>query len=167
MTRQLPADCLNEIFKYLEYKVALHSCLLVNHLWFEVSVRILWRDVYKYNIPLPRKSLILNTLIACLPKESKDFLYKNEILISTSIWKTPLFNYASFFKVLSICEMDQMIQYVLENQQPIITSRSLNYNKYLVSQEIFKMFMKQISSLKVLKYESIDSIENISNVTFT
>ncbi len=34
MPCQLPADCLNDIFKYLEDEMAfLHSCLLVNRLW--------------------------------------------------------------------------------------------------------------------------------------
>src|SRR4051812_15091509 len=71
---QLPIDCLNEIFEYLkDDKVSLHSCLLVNHLWCEVSVRILWRDVCKYN-----KSY--DTLISCLPNESKEILSKNELL---------------------------------------------------------------------------------------
>ena len=32
MPCQLPADCLNEVFEYLEDKVDLRSCLLVNHL---------------------------------------------------------------------------------------------------------------------------------------
>ncbi len=170
MTCQIPSDCLDEIFEYLylEDKFTLHSCLLVNCLWCESSVRILWKDVYKFTVPMPHKSKILNTLIACLPDESKDLLHKNEIFVSTQTWKPPLFNYASFCKVLSICEMDQMVQHVLENQSPN-TSKSLNYKKYSISQEIFKMFMKEISSLKELKYTTIDSvgsIKRISNITF-
>ena len=55
-----------------------------------------------------------------------------------------------------------MIQQVLESQQS--TSRSLSYCKYLILQEILKMFMKQISSLKELEY---NSAENLTNVAFT
>ena len=85
---KLPADCLNEIFEYLEKDEAtLHSCLLVNRLWCEVSVRILWRSIRNYS-----------TLIACLPNESKEILYKNEIIFSTLTSKPPIFNYASFCK---------------------------------------------------------------------
>src|SRR5947207_265809 len=66
---QLPADCLNEIFEYLEEDVVtLRSCLLVNRLWCEVSVGFLWRNIRNYN-----------TLIACLPNESKEILYKGGI----------------------------------------------------------------------------------------
>src|SRR5436305_865640 len=71
---QLSADCLNEIFEYLENDaVTLRSCLLVNRLWCKVSVRILWRRIRNYN-----------TLIACLPNDSKDILFKNGVITSTS-----------------------------------------------------------------------------------
>src|SRR3984957_2417455 len=97
MPCQLPADCLNEIFEYLEKdKVALHSCLLVNRLWCEVSVRILWRNVSNY------KTSNFKTLISCLPDESKEILTNNGIIISTPTSKPSIFNYASFCKVLSI-----------------------------------------------------------------
>ena len=53
MPRQLPADCLTEAFDYLEEdKVTLLSCLLVNHLWCKVSVRILWRHIDNCNIKI-------------------------------------------------------------------------------------------------------------------
>src|SRR5581483_4005147 len=74
---QLPVDCLNEIFEYLENeKVTLLSCLLVNHLWCEISVRILWKNFRNYY------PLNFRTLIACLPNESKEILRNNEIIIS-------------------------------------------------------------------------------------
>ena len=67
----LPSDCLNGIFEYLEDdKISLRSCLLVNRLWCEVSVRILWRSIKNYN-----------TLIACLPNESKEILIRMELLL--------------------------------------------------------------------------------------
>src|SRR5947209_1997084 len=107
---QLPTDCLNEIFEYLEEdKVTLRSCLLVNRLWCEVSVRILWRSIRNYN-----------TLIACLPDESKEILSKNGIIISTS--KSPMFNYASFCKVLSVYQVSSEL---LKNQQ-LISPQDLN-----------------------------------------
>src|SRR6059058_5009720 len=106
MPRQLPADCLNEIFEYLEQdRVTLCSCLLVNRLWCEVSVRILWRNIRNYN-----------TLITCLPNESKEILYKDGIMTSTSTSRPPMFNYATFCKVLSIHQVDCRIRQLLRNQ---------------------------------------------------
>ena len=62
------------------------------------------------SVILPDSSLkILSTLISCLPSESKELLHKNGIFISTPTSKPPLFNYASFFKVLSIEKIDEII----------------------------------------------------------
>src|SRR6266542_4888605 len=172
MVCQLPTDCLNEIFEYLEeYKISLRSCLLVNCLWCEVAVRILWRNIWNFQYSLhynPYRThvplAILSTLIACLPNESKNLLNKNGILIQTPTSKTPLLNYISFIQILSIRRIDQIIEDALK-YQPINTLQSLNYNKYLVSQELFKTFMNQISSLKTLDYDLF--ISNVQNIPFT
>src|SRR4051794_19307303 len=104
---QLPIDCLNEIFEYLDNDdISLYSCLLVNRLWCEISVRILWRNIRNYRI-----------LIACLPKESKEILYENGILIPTS--KPPIFNYASFCKFLSVDQVNHKIKTLLKKRQLI------------------------------------------------
>src|SRR6266516_8015246 len=148
---QLFADCLNEIFEYLEDdKVTLNSCILVNRLWCEVSVRIFWRNVENYSISN------FSTLIACLPNESKEILNENEIIISTPTSKFPTFNYASFCKVLSINKVHNMIKKILKNQQSI-SPQNLNNNTHIVVREICKMFMNQISSLKrvyIFQYRS-------------
>src|SRR6266496_5393087 len=99
MPCQLPADCLNEIFEYLEKdKVALHSCLLVNGLWCEVSVRILWRNIWIVNFlnyNRLKQTSILNTLIANLSNKSKKNLHEKGILHSVQISNTSLFDYTS------------------------------------------------------------------------
>src|ERR1051326_1732977 len=120
---QLPADCLNEIFECLkEDKVTLHSCLLVNRLWCEVSVRILWTSVWNYK-----------TLIACLPNESKEILYKNGIIPSISTLKSPLFNYVAFIRNLEIGNIIKYIFSSLNYPTPMIPYTS--YNRYITAQE--------------------------------
>ncbi len=95
-----------------------------------------------------------HTLIACLPNESKEVLRKNEIIISISISKPPLFNYVSFIKNLSIYDINYHIKKILENHQHI-TSQNLNndQNIEVVTQEIYKMLMNQVS-LNSLSYYS-------------
>ena len=106
---QLPADCLNNIFEFLEWKKnTLYSCLLVNRLWCEISVRILWRNVLDNELPKG----IFNTLFAFLSDESKELLHENGIVISTL--KSPLFNYISFCNVLSITAIDEAIDDFLD-----------------------------------------------------
>ena len=160
MSCQLPIDCINEIFKYLEKdRITLHSCLLVNRLWCKIFVRILWGNLlyfrcefradFRYEVSLQ----ILNTLLACLPKESKDLLQENGIFISTS--KPPLFNYASFCKALTIKIIGKMIGYFLiDTRRPTLPT---NFEFTLLLQEIMKMFMRQIPALKEL--DMIDYFE--------
>src|SRR2546430_15132670 len=127
---KLPADCLNVIFEYLEEdEETLRSCLLVNRLWCEVSVGILWKSIRNYN-----------TLIACLPNESKEILYKNGIITSTSTSNNPMFNYSSFCKALSVYQIKKEIGKLLKNQQSI---SSQDLKNIIVIQEIFKLLMNQ------------------------
>jgi hypothetical protein len=153
MACQLPTECLNEIFENLveEDNLTLYSCLLVNRFWCKIAVRILWRNILNFKGSHRRRSLtlrrslrvvtsILSTLIACLPNESKELLYKNKIFISTPTSNPPLFNYSEFCKVLSINEITEIVNDVLEN-----------YNDLVVN-EIIKMFTNQISSLKKFTY---------------
>ncbi|CAB4397451.1 unnamed protein product [Rhizophagus irregularis] len=98
------------------------------------------------------------TLIACLPITSKEILYNNGIVISTPTLKTPAFNYASFCKVLSVNRVYYKIEKLLENQQNISPQSLKNYTP-VVAQEIFQMFMKEISSLRKLCCSSDISTE--------
>ncbi|CAB4479099.1 unnamed protein product [Rhizophagus irregularis] len=145
----LPTECLHEILRHFENNIStLHSCLLVNRLWCRISVRILWRNVWNYkdNIIIREHLLkvstsILITLISCLPNDSKEILYKNEISILTpTLRRSPLFNYAEFCKVLSIDSLFGMVQKILKNECSVLMD------------EFIKMFVNQISSLEKLTY---------------
>src|SRR6266536_1606925 len=129
---QLTADCLYEIFEYLEDDGnTLYSCLLVNRLWCEVSVRFLWRTIRNYN-----------TLIACLPNESKEILHNNKIIFSTSSSKPPIFNYVSFCKSLSVNIVKHRIRKLLNNEQPHVSAQNLK--NIVLQEEIFKLLMSQV-----------------------
>ena len=138
---QIPADCLSGIFEYLYGdKASLYSCLLVNRLWCKISVKILWRNSCTANF---------RTLISCFPNESKEILSKNGIIISPPTPKYPVFNYASFCKILPIDRVYHKLRLVLKKQQSI-SLQDLNGNSVIVTQEILKLFVKQIHSLKNL-----------------
>jgi hypothetical protein len=146
MACQLPIECLDEIFEHLEKdKLTLYSCLLVNRLCCKIAVKILWRNILDFKSSYQERSLrvassIFNTLIACLPNESKELIHKNEISIPTSTSNPPLFNYVEFCKVLSI------------NEITIIVYKVLRSRNGLVANEIIKMFTNQNSSLKKFTY---------------
>src|SRR3954453_20295198 len=136
---KLLADCLNEIFEYLEEdKVTLYSCLLVNRLWCEVSVGILWRSIRNYN-----------TLVACLPNESKKILNQNRIITSASTASNPpMFNYPSFCRVLSVFQVRYNIGQLLGRQQFVLSPNLSS----IIMRELFKLLMNQISTLKKLQF---------------
>ncbi|CAI2171094.1 11370_t:CDS:1 [Funneliformis geosporum] len=133
---QLTSDCMEKIFENLEYE-DIHSCLLVNRTLCKYSVPILWRTIWNYN-----------TLIASLPNESKNILNKNEINFINPNSIPPLFNYTEFIKSLSIDEIDKKIERLLKHHK----SPNINYNKYIVTREIFKMCMNKIYSLRELSF---------------
>ncbi|RIA83782.1 hypothetical protein C1645_833262 [Glomus cerebriforme] len=151
MPCQLPADCLNEIFEYLDDKKTLHSLLFVNRLCCKISIRILWRNFWKYRIVDIDLGRCLNILVACLPNESKELLLKNGIFISTPTSKPSLFNYPAFCKVLSINKICLIVNDVLE-KIPITSLLSKKDRNYLIINEIIKMFITQSYSLKELTF---------------
>src|SRR5687768_3499127 len=123
---QLFADCLNEVFEYLD-DVDLRSCLLVDRFWCEVTLPILWRHVQNYN-----------TLVTCLPNGSRQLLLGHSIIIST---KPPTFNYVSFVKEIYLNE-------VVKRHE---TLGELNDNQLrLVIIELLKMIMNQ-TTLKTIR----------------
>ncbi|GBC10028.1 hypothetical protein RclHR1_00930006 [Rhizophagus clarus] len=162
MVYRLPADCISEIIEYLEEdKYTLYSCLLANRLWCEISVKVLWRNVWSFyqQRPLRVALSILSTLIACLPSESKELFHKNQILIPTPTSKSPLFNYAAFCKVLLTHKIIRLVDDFFKGSLSV-NSLSLKNRKDLVVNEIIKMFAKQIYSLRKMTYYC-------SNINFT
>ncbi|GES91878.1 hypothetical protein GLOIN_2v1669850 [Rhizophagus clarus] len=116
--------------------------------------------------PLRVSKSILSTLFACLPNESKELLNKNKIFISTPTSKSPLFKYAEFYKVFSINKIVIIVNTELENETSNnIISLSLEDRKYLVANEIIKMFTNQISSLKKLTCNYYQSCKDFSMCT--
>ena len=151
---QLPFDCIDEIFEYLkDDKTTLRSTLLVNRIWSENSVRFLWRNVSDYNI------FHIRTLVACLPNKSKEILYNNGIITSSSTSKhSSMFNYASFCKVLSVNQVNGKVYQLLDENRQSTTSQNLD----IVIREIFKLLMNQISSLKEIEYITPLNIPNFT-----
>ena|SRR5581483_7213696 len=75
--------------------------------------------------------------------------HNHGIITPVPIPKPPMFSYAAFCKKVSVCAVDHKIRNHLNNP-PSISLQNLNNKVFLVMQEIFKLFMKQISSLKSL-----------------
>jgi hypothetical protein len=100
-------------------------------------VRIFWNNIRNYY-----------TIIACLPNDSKEILCKIGFNNLISSLKPLIFNYVSFCKVLSINKVYYKIGELLKNQKSNSLQEDIYNNEHIVIQEICKMLMNQISSLK-------------------
>jgi len=135
--------------------ISLHSCLLVNKQWSEISVEILWKDIYKiqanalelYGIELEDESdqNILSTLYSCLSKESKELLIQNEIMIDPPMIESPRYDYPGYCKYLDAGYINQLIIVHLGEESKI-------YERTLLKQEIYQLFIRQSSSFCYLHF---------------
>src|ERR1044072_6840202 len=144
MSQQLPADCFDQIFEcydesqsmttfqQMENQRALRSCLLVSRLWCQSSVRILWRNIQNYQ-----------TLMDCLPDESKKILRENQIKTS----RPPSFHYVDFVKTLSTNQMVNGVRTFLKDHPSV--DAFYDETTLVIIREMFKMFLDQ-TSLKTL-----------------
>src|SRR5690348_16159552 len=88
-------------------------------------------------------------LIACLPNESKEILSRSGITILTPTPKPPIFDYASFCKRLSISQVHSKLRRFLKKQLSF-SPQILIEKADILTQEILKLFVEQIPSLKKL-----------------
>ncbi|CAG8506990.1 2496_t:CDS:1 [Acaulospora morrowiae] len=175
MASGLPSDILTEIFENLEDEnVTLFSCLLVKRSWCEAIVPILWRnplkDVYEKNkneLPIMvqcgynqilciKKNLIylLRTLLLCLSNESKDLLSKSGYELSNDVLRRPRYDYASYCRYISTADISMLIWNGMN--QKYACDPFFNYMMFLVTQEIYKLFLEKSTKIFQLSLMSGD-----------
>ncbi|EXX50468.1 hypothetical protein RirG_270530 [Rhizophagus irregularis DAOM 197198w] len=125
---------------------SLYSCLLINKEWCRLVVPILW-ERYPYSNCEESQEKYCNTILSCLPTSSKQLLIDNYISLPSTILSEPLtFNYVGFCKFLSNDIIDKIMNFVFEGQ-----ALNVNFSKnYLLSQEIYKLFIRQCEGIKRL-----------------
>ncbi|CAG8698553.1 2759_t:CDS:2 [Dentiscutata erythropus] len=102
----IPADCIEEIVEFLENNIrTLHSCLLVNRLWCQIVVPVLWRQPFRYKRFNPSSNLLQTywscMTIDCISIEDKLILQEFNIKLPDSNQSSVIFNYPSFIKRLN------------------------------------------------------------------
>ncbi|CAG8654162.1 9545_t:CDS:1 [Funneliformis caledonium] len=148
---RLTHDCLLIVFKELKKDIrSLFSCLLVNRLWCETAVPILWKNpwaLFQHHSITNNYESLYNTIISLLPQESKDFLIQNNIDLPSSYPK-PLINYIRFFQHLDDKAMMHM------SGSLIFIYSQTKFHIFLIEQEILKMIMSQSQRLKNLSLKT-------------
>ncbi|GES82226.1 hypothetical protein GLOIN_2v1728613 [Rhizophagus clarus] len=171
MTLNLPVEILYEILN--EFVIqddtkafkTLFSCLLVNKLWCQITVPILWRDPWNFKIwdtskYKHRYRAMFNILILFLSDNSIEYLKEYGIEFFTiqpkySFRSNPrriidyntstLFNYPSFCKNLSIYHINKMID---------LGEHQLRYCKTFIIKEILKLFISESSHFLYMHIEN-------------
>ncbi|PKK66033.1 hypothetical protein RhiirC2_785325 [Rhizophagus irregularis] len=144
----LNKDILFLLFKELQDdSKSLFSCLMVNRLWCETVIPILWRNPWRYNIKYKNKNNLFNIIASYLPDDIKEFLTKQETKLPTVSHQSLLFDYLSFCRSININTINTIIS----------IGSSLAYNQFLLQQEFYNLFIKKCS---VLKYLDMISNEN-------
>ena len=75
---------------------SLHSCLLVDRTWCEITIPILWKNPWKFcPIDSAESILLFNVILLHLSEESRENLKKQKIDLFTETHQRPLFNFCT------------------------------------------------------------------------
>ncbi|PKY22445.1 hypothetical protein RhiirB3_436429 [Rhizophagus irregularis] len=124
----------------------LFSCLLVNKLWCELTIPILWKDCLNHNSisrSHEKNISLIKILFTFLSEESKNLLIMNEINLSFIQTQRPLFNYIIYCKSIITFDVIEVIKNCFE--PPL----SRNQEK-IIEEEFYDMIFNKCSYLKHL-----------------
>ncbi|RIA79555.1 hypothetical protein C1645_63247 [Glomus cerebriforme] len=144
---QLNKDILFLLFEELQAdSKSLFSCLLVNRLWCETGIPILWRNPWRYDINYTNKCYLFFIISFYLPVGIKEFLSSQGINFPPISYQTPLFDYLSFCKSINVNVINSII--------PI--GSSLAYNQFLLQQEFYNLLITTCPEFKYLDMRPIN-----------
>ncbi|GBB89278.1 hypothetical protein RclHR1_15980004 [Rhizophagus clarus] len=139
-------DTLFLIFEELQNDPkSLLSCLLVNKLWFETVVPILWKNPWRYAINYGNKNSLFVIITFDLPNDTKEFLSRQGIQLPSTSYKSLSSNYLSFCKSINVEIMNEIIS---------IGSTSI-YDQFLLQQEIYSLLIRKCRDMKYLDMISL------------
>ncbi len=131
---KLNKDILFLIFEELqEDSKSLFSCLMIDKLWCETVIPILWRNPWSYTINYNNKVSLYLIVTFYLPDDIKEYLTKKPP-------QSILFDYLSFCRSIDIDILNKIIS----------IGTSASYDQFLLQQEIYSLLMKKCPELKSL-----------------
>src|SRR5438034_5254831 len=144
---KLNKDILFLIFEELQDdSKSLFSCLMVNRIWCEIVIPVLWRNPWNYNISYYNKSSLYYIITFYLSDDIKEFLTRQGIQLPLVSHQPLLFDYLSFCRSVNVNIMNAIIS----------AGSSLTYNQFLLQQEFYNLFMKKCPEVKYLDMKPIE-----------
>ncbi|CAB4442404.1 unnamed protein product [Rhizophagus irregularis] len=143
---KLNKDILFLIFEELQDdSKSLFSSLMVNRIWCETVIPILWRDPWCYGINYINKNYLFTIIASYLSDDIKEFLTRQGIQLQPVLFQPLLFDYLSFCRSINVNTLNIVIS----------IGSSLAYNQFLLQQEFYCLFMKKFPELKYFDMRSI------------
>ncbi|CAB5205854.1 unnamed protein product [Rhizophagus irregularis] len=172
MSKLIP-DIFALIIKALEDDYnTLFNCLLMNKLWCDLTIPILWRNCINRNLksgPYEKNISLVKILLTFLSEESKNILIKNEINLSFIQTQKPLFNYISYCKTIVTFDVTEVIKDYFDPPLSRFQAKILEEVFYdMIFNKCFKLYRLNIShKLCYKKYDILNFIRlkgNLSNI---
>src|SRR6266480_2033748 len=100
---KLHKDILFLLFEVLkDDSKSLFSCLMVNRLWCETGIPVLWRNPWRYDILYGNKSFLYYIFTLYIPDDIKETLTRQGIQLPSISCQPLLFDYLSFCKSIDV-----------------------------------------------------------------
>ncbi|GBB90138.1 hypothetical protein RclHR1_01700001 [Rhizophagus clarus] len=135
---ELNRDVLLLIFEELQDNSKfLFSCLMVNRLWCETAIPVLWKKPWCYTINYCNKISLYSIITSYLSDDVKEFLTEKGIEISV---KSLAFDYLSFCRSIDIKIINDIIS----------SKICSNYNQFLLQGKIYSFLIRKCPEIKYL-----------------
>src|ERR1044072_516689 len=111
---KLNKDTLFLIFEELQDdSKSLFSCLIVNKLWCETVIPILWRNPWCYedNINYQEKGFLYHIITSFLSDDIKEFLISQGIHLYPISYQPPSFDYLSFCRSINMKVIKKIVSF--------------------------------------------------------
>jgi hypothetical protein len=143
---KLNKDILSLLFEELQDDPkSLFSCLMVNRLWCEIVIPILWRNPWCYDIDYSNKNYLFIIIVSYLSDDVKVSLTRQGIKLPSVSCQLLTFDYLSFCKSINVDIINIIIS----------IGSFLSYDQFILQQEFYRLFMKKFPVLKYLNVKSI------------
>ncbi|CAB4460409.1 unnamed protein product [Rhizophagus irregularis] len=115
---------------------------MINRLWCETVVPILWKDPWRYNIKYANKNFLYSIITSYLSNDIKEFLTREGTQISN---QSLTFDYLSFCKSINVNIINNIIS----------IGTASTFKQFLLQQEFYNIMIRKRSELKCLNMISL------------
>uniref|UniRef100_U9UMH1 Uncharacterized protein n=1 Tax=Rhizophagus irregularis (strain DAOM 181602 / DAOM 197198 / MUCL 43194) TaxID=747089 RepID=U9UMH1_RHIID len=110
---------------------------MVNKLWCEIVIPLLWKDPWRYIDYRTNKNPLYSIITSYFSDDIKEFLKKEGIQI---LGQSLAFDYLTFCRSINVDIIDDIIS----------VGSSLEYERFLLQEEIYNLLMRKCPEIKYL-----------------